>query len=411
MKAEIITIGDEILIGQIINSNSSWIADKLVKNGIDCIRITTVGDSINNIKKAIDFAFKDVDLIILTGGLGPTNDDITKKILCNIFDDHLVSDKDVLKDITDFFERKKRTKLLKLNKDQALVPSKAKIIRNKMGTAPAIWFSKNKKELIAFPGVPYEMKSLFGLFLNDFKSKYKLDKIVNKTIFIRDIPESKIADTIKEWESALDKRIKLAYLPRPGVVRLRLTTSGCNEKELNTIINKELDKLKNYIKFYEDDINLNLILHDFFIDKKFSLSVAESCTSGLIASSLTSIAGSSKYFKGGIVAYNDKVKATLLGIDKELILQKSSVSEVVVSAMASKVAEKFESNFAIATSGYAGPTSNTKNIPIGTVFIAVKTPENICIQKFLFSGNRKIIIEQAKNKAFEMLIGEIKKIK
>ena len=411
MKAEIITIGDEILIGQIINSNSSWIADKLVKNGIDCLRISTVGDSINSIKKAIDFAFKDVDLIILTGGLGPTNDDITKKILCNIFDDHLVSDKDVLKDITDFFERKKRTKLLKLNKDQALVPSKAKIIRNKMGTAPAIWFSKNKKELIGFPGVPYEMKSLFGLFLNDFKSKYKLDKIVNKTIFIRDIPESKIADTIKEWESALDKRIKLAYLPRPGVVRLRLTTSGCNEKQLNTIINNELDKLKNYIKFYEDDINLNLILHDFFINKKFSLSVAESCTSGLIASSLTSIAGSSKYFKGGIVAYNDKVKATLLGIDKELILKKSAVSEEVVSAMASKVAEKFESNFAIATSGYAGPTSNKKNIPIGTVFIAVKTPENICIQKFLFSGNRKIIIEQAKNKAFEMLIGEIKKIK
>ena len=411
MKAEIITIGDEILIGQIINSNSSWIANKLVNNGIDCVRITTVGDSAHRIKNAVEAALVDVDLIILTGGLGPTSDDITKKTLCSIFEDQLVLNKEVLSDITEFFKSKKRSEILNINKDQALVPSKAKIIRNKMGTAPALWFFKNQANILAFPGVPYEMKSLFELFLNDFTNNYKLEKIVNKTVLIRDIPESQIADKIKGWESALNKKIKLAYLPKPGVVRLRLTTAGSNEEQLNSLIRNELDKLRKYIQFYEDDINLNQLLHNLFSEKQFSLSVAESCTSGLLASELTLIPGSSKYFKGGVIAYSDKIKSTILDVNNDLIFKKTSVSKETAFEMAKNVAEKFESDFSLATTGYAGPKTINKNIPVGTVFIAIKNLENIYVEEFLFSGNREMILEQAKNKAFELLIKEIKKIK
>ena len=411
MKAEIITIGDEILIGQIVNSNSSWIANKLVNHGIDCVRITTVGDSADRIKEAVEAALLDVNLIILTGGLGPTSDDITKKTLCSIFDDQLVLNKEVLGDITEFFKRKKRSEILNINKDQALVPSKAKIIRNKMGTAPALWFLKDNLNILAFPGVPYEMKNLFELFLNDFTNNYKLEKIVNKTVLVRDIPESQIADKIKEWESALNKKIKLAYLPKPGLVRLRLTIAGIHEEQLNSLISHELDKLRKYIQFYEDDINLNQLLHDLFSEKQFSLSVAESCTSGLLASELTSIPGSSKYFKGGVIAYSDRIKSTILGVNNDLILKKLSVSKKVAFEMAKNVAEKFESDFSLATTGYAGPTTINRSIPVGTAYIAIKTPEDICVEEFLFSGNREIIIEQVKNKAFELLIKEIKKIK
>ena len=411
MKAEIITIGDEILIGQIINSNSSWIANELVNNGIDCVRITTVGDSAHRIKKAVEAALLDVDLIILTGGLGPTSDDITKKTLCSIYEDQLVLNKEVLSDITEFFKRKKRSEILNINKDQALVPSKAKIIRNKMGTAPALWFLKDKVNILAFPGVPYEMKNLFELFLNDFTNNYKLDKIVKKTVLIRDVPESQIADKIKQWESALNKKIKLAYLPKPGVVRLRLTIAGIHEEQLNSLISHELDKLRKYIQFYEDDINLNQLLHDLFSEKQFSISVAESCTSGLLASELTSIPGSSKYFKGGVIAYSDRIKSNILGVNDDLIFKKLSVSKEVAFEMAKNVAEKFESDFSLATTGCAGPKAINKSIPVGTVYIAIKTPEDIYVEEFLFSGNREIIIEQVKNKAFELLIKEIKKIK
>ena len=406
MKAEIITIGDEILIGQIINSNSSWIANKLVNNGINCVRITTVGDSAHRIKEAVEAALVDVNLIILTGGLGPTSDDITKKTLCSIYEN-----KEVLCDITEFFKRKKRSEILNINKDQALVPSKAKIIRNKMGTAPALWFLKDKVNILAFPGVPYEMKNLFELFLNDFTNNYKLDKIVKKTVLIRNVPESQIADKIKQWESALNKKIKLAYLPKPGVVRLRLTIAGIHEEQLNSLISHELDKLRKYIQFYEDDINLNQLLHDLFSEKQFSISVAESCTSGLLASELTSIPGSSKYFKGGVIAYSDRIKSTILGVNNDLILKKLSVSKEVTFEMAKNVAEKFESDFSLATTGCAGPKAINKSIPVGTVYIAIKTPEDIYVEEFLFSGNREIIIEQVKNKAFELLIKEIKKIK
>ena len=312
MKAEIITIGDEILIGQIINTNSSWLADQLVNNGIECTKISTVGDNTKSIKNALLNVEESSELIIITGGLGPTNDDITKKVLCQVFEDDLILNNQVLNDITDFL-KEKRSKILDLNKNQALVPSKAKIIRNSMGTAPGIWFKKNNKNILALPGVPYEMKHLFNDFLKIFKSQNKLKTITNKTIFIKNIPESQIANMIKEWESNLNDKIKLAYLPRPGTVRLRLSLIGNNQKKQLSIIEDELRKLEDYIEFSEGEIDLNVLVHDLLIESSFTISVAESCSSGLIASELTSISGSSSYFRGGIIAYNDEIKVNILG--------------------------------------------------------------------------------------------------
>ena len=408
MKAEIITIGDEILIGQIIDTNSSWIADQLVSNGIECIKITTVADQKSSILNTI--INSTADLIIMTGGLGPTKDDITKTVLCDLLNDQLIVNPKVLNDISQFFERKKRTKIIDLNKDQALVPSKARVIRNMMGTAPGLWFNQKGVDLLALPGVPYEMKRLFKDFLELFRNENKLRIIVNKTIYIKNIPESQIADIIKEWENTLHKDIKLAYLPRPGLVRLRLSTIGNDEIKQNKLINTELEKLKEYIEFNESEINLNQLVHDKFIKSNFTLSVAESCSSGIIASELTSNAGSSKYFSGGIIAYSDKIKQDILDIDKEIIKKQSSVCSDVAKLMVENVSKKFSSDFSISTTGYASQ-SNDNNITVGKVFIGIKTPNSLFVEEFLFSGDRKIIIQQVKDKALELLLNEIKKIK
>ena len=279
-----------------------------------------------------------------------------------------------------------------------------------MGTAPGIWFKKNNKNILALPGVPYEMKHLFKDFLKIFKSQNKLKTITNKTIFIKNIPESQIANMIKEWESNLNDKIKLAYLPRPGTVRLRLSIIGNNQKKQLSIIEDELRKLENYIEFSEGDIDLNVLVHDLLIESSFTISVAESCSSGFIASELTSISGSSSYFRGGIIAYNDEIKVNILDINKDIIIKESSVSSTVAELMAKNVARRFNTDFAISTTGYAS-SSLQNTSPVGTVFIAVKTPMKTIVKQFLFSGSRKIIIDQVKDKAFEMLLEEIKKIK
>ena len=408
MKAEIITIGDEILIGQITNTNASWLAKQLVDNGIQCIRITTVGDSFYSIKEALKKAKEENDLVITTGGLGPTNDDITKKVLCDFFNDKLVLNKKVLSDISDFFERKKRTNIIDLNRNQALVPSKAKIIRNSMGTAPGIWFSDKESNILSLPGVPYEMKFLFDYFLKDFKKLNKLQTIYHKTVYVRNVPESQIADKIKDWENNLNKKIKLAYLPRPGMVRLRLSILGDNEKNQKELIDFELEKLKKYIVFSELETDLNKLVYELLMKSGKSISVAESCTSGIIASKLTLFEGSSSFFKGGVVVYSDKSKHKVLGVSKNLIKEKSSVSKKVAKSMAEKVSEKFNSDFAISSTGFASETKN-KECTVGQVYIGLKTPKSIVVNEFLFSGDRQIIISQVKDKAFEMLIDHIKK--
>ena len=409
MKAQIISIGDEILIGQIVNTNAAWIANYLTSEGIECTKITTVSDSKESIVTALKNAVDNSELVIITGGLGPTNDDITKHTLCDFFNDKLELNNDVLSDIKNFFKQKGRSNILDLNKDQALVPSKSKVIRNPLGTAPGIWLSQNNCEVLALPGVPYEMKILVEHFFREFKKNRKLDSIVQKTIFIRNIPESQLAYMLKEWEASINKDIKLAYLPSPGVVRLRLSGISNSKAKIESLIQRELDKLNSIVKYDDNSKDLNQLVYDLCKIKCISISVAESCTSGLIASSLSQMPGSSNFFLGGIICYSDLSKINLLGISSKLINEKSSVSEDVCFEMAKYVRSKFNSDYSIATTGYAGPTGGTEYNPVGTVFITINSSKASITEKILFSGDRKIILNQVRIKALELLINEIKK--
>lgn len=409
MKAQIISIGDEILIGQIVNTNAAWIANYLTSEGIECTKITTVSDSKDSIITALKNAIDNSELVIITGGLGPTNDDITKHTLCSFFNDKLERNNDVLSDIKKFFKQKGRSNILDLNKDQALVPSKSKVIRNPLGTAPGIWLSQNNCEVLALPGVPYEMKILVEHFFREFKKNRKLDSIVQKTIFIRNIPESQLAFMLKEWEASINKDIKLAYLPSPGVVRLRLSGISNSKAKIESLIQCELDKLNSIVKYDDNSKDLNQLVYDLCKIKCISISVAESCTSGLIASSLSQIPGSSNFFLGGIICYSDLSKINLLGISPKLINEKSSVSEDVCFEMAKNVRNKFNSDYSIATTGYAGPSGGTDDNPVGTVLITINSTKGSVTEKILFSGDRKIILNQVRIKALELLIDEIKK--
>ena len=409
MKAQIISIGDEILIGQIVNTNAAWIANYLTSEGIECTKITTVSDSKESIVTTLKNAVYNSELVIITGGLGPTNDDITKHTLCGFFNDKLELNNDVLSDIKKFFKQKGRSNILDLNKDQALVPSKSKVIRNPLGTAPGIWLSQNNCEVLALPGVPYEMKILVEHFFREFKKNRKLDSIVQKTIFIRNIPESQLAYMLKEWEASINKDIKLAYLPSPGVVRLRLSGISNSKAKIESLIQYELDKLNSIVKYDDNSKDLNQLVYDLCKIKCISISVAESCTSGLIGSSLSQIPGSSNFFLGGIICYSDLSKINLLGISSKLINEKSSVSKDVCFEMAQNVRNKFNSDYSIATTGYAGPTGGTEDNPVGTVFITINSSKCSITEKILFSGDRKIILNQVRIKALELLIDEIKK--
>jgi nicotinamide-nucleotide amidase len=409
MKAQIISIGDEILIGQIVNTNAAWIANYLTSEGIECTKIITVSDSKRSIVTALKNAVDNSELVIITGGLGPTNDDITKHTLCSFFNDKLERNNDVLSDIKKFFKQKGRSNILDLNKDQALVPSKSKVIRNPLGTAPGIWLSQNNCEVLALPGVPYEMKILVEHFFREFKKNRKLDSIVQKTIFIRNIPESQLAYMLKEWEASINKDIKLAYLPSPGVVRLRLSGISNSKAKIESLIQCELDKLNSIVKYDDNSKDLNQLVYDLCKIKCISISVAESCTSGLIGSSLSQIPGSSNFFLGGIICYSDLSKINLLDISPDLINEKSSVSKDVCFEMAKNVRNKFSSDFSIATTGYAGPTGGTEDNPVGTVFITINSSKGSITEKILFSGDRKIILNQVRIKALELLINEIKK--
>ena len=409
MKAQIISIGDEILIGQIVNTNAAWIANYLTSEGIECTKITTVSDSKRSIVTALKNAVDNSELVIITGGLGPTNDDITKHTLCSFFNDKLERNNDVLSDIKKFFKQKGRSNILDLNKDQALVPSKSKVIRNLLGTAPGIWLSQNNCEVLALPGVPYEMKILVEHFFREFKKNRKLDSIVQKTIFIRNIPESQLAYMLKEWEASINKDIKLAYLPSPGVVRLRLSGISNSKAKIESLIQCELDKLNSIVKYDDNSKDLNQLVYDLCKIKCISISSAESCTSGLIASSLSQIPGSSNFFLGGIICYSDLSKINLLCISPDLINEKSSVSEDVCFEMAQNVRNKFNSDYSISTTGYAGPTGGTEDNPVGTVFITINSLKGSITEKILFSGDRKIILNQVRIKALELLINEIKK--
>ncbi|MBJ10884.1 MAG: competence/damage-inducible protein A [Flavobacteriales bacterium] len=405
MQADIITIGDEILIGQIVDTNSKWIANQLEEAGVKVRQITSVSDEKKHILSSLDSALISSDLVILTGGLGPTNDDVTKYALCEFFKDKLVFRSEVFEDIKALFVKRDR-RINFYNKKQAMVPSQCQLFRNSIGTAPGMCFEKNRKLVLSLPGVPYEMKHLMREFLPLLKQQFQLPFIIHKVVLLRGIVESHLAELIEPWEKALPKLIKLAYLPSKGVIRLRFTARGDDKSFLHDIINDQIEKLReiagNYFCPFQE-LKIELIIGELLKINKQTLGTAESCTGGKIAHRITSVPGSSNYFKGAVVAYSEEIKITELGVESTTIARNHIVSKEVVVEMAQGARNKLNVDYALATSGIAGPSGAEEDIPIGTVCVALATPNNTIAETFYIEGSRVKVIDKATEKALLML--------
>ncbi|AUP78209.1 competence/damage-inducible protein A [Flavivirga eckloniae] len=413
MQAEIITIGDELLIGQVIDTNSAFIAKQLNKIGISVYQITSVQDDKRHILKALKEAESNVDVVILTGGLGPTKDDITKKTIAEYFNDTLVKDDAVLKNIEYIWRNYVGGTLLQVNKDQALVPSMAQILMNELGTAPGMWLEKDDKTFISLPGVPYEMNALIEeQVIPKLKEKYNCPYILHKTLLVYGLGESALADRIESWEEALPEHIKLAYLPNLGKMRLRLSAKGSNEQQVKDDVQNEIDKVIPLIKdeFFgleDEEGSVEIIISKHLTKIGKTLAIAESCTGGTVAERFTVNSGASAYFNGGVVTYSTESKINVLGVPRNEIETNSVVSSQVAESMAKNALQLFHSDFAVATTGNAGPTKGDSDEEIGTVFIAIATKTGVYSEKFNFGNHRIKVINKAVNKALEMLLKEI----
>jgi len=412
MKAEIITIGDEILIGQIVDTNSAFIATELNKIGVSVYQITSVQDDKTHILKAFEAAEKQVDIVIITGGLGPTKDDITKTTLAQYFDDTLVYDEAVLKNIKYLWEHFVKQPLLQVNIDQSLVLSKATALMNKSGSAPGMWLEKNNTIFISLPGVPYEMKGLMNdEVLPRISEKFDRPFILHKTLLTYGLGESVIADRIKDWEAALPESIKLAYLPNLGRVRLRLSSTGFDKAAITAGVDAQVSTLLPLINDvfvgFEEQSSIEQIIGNQLVKHGKTLAVAESCTGGKIAENITAHPGASAYFKGGLVAYSTAIKIDVLKVDSELIASNSVVSLEVAEAMAQNVKTLFNSDYGIATTGNAGPSKGDSDEEIGTVCIAIATPDGVFSQQFNFGKQRLRVVQKAVTMAFTLFQKEI----
>ena len=414
MFAEIITIGDEILIGQIIDTNSAYIAKQLNSIGVSVYQITSVQDERNHILQALENAESHADIIIMTGGLGPTKDDITKNTLADYFGDTLVQNKAVLKNIEQLWQQYIKKPLSQLNIDQALIPSRSEVLMNYYGSAPGMWIENKGKVFISLPGVPFEMKALMeNQVLPKLQLTFKFPFILHRTLLTYGLGESSLAERIEAWENALPNNIKLAYLPNFGKVRLRLSARGTDKKQIEEEVSKQIESLLPLIEDiflgYEEDGAQEVLIGKLLTEKGLTLATAESCTGGKVAEVITSVAGASNYFRGSIVSYATEVKIEVLHIDKELIDRFSVVSEEVAQDMASQAQKLFKTDFAIATTGNAGPTKGDADADIGTVCIAIATKKGVFSETFNFGNHREKVINKAVNKAFEMLLKEILK--
>lgn len=415
MLAEIITIGDEILIGQIVDTNSAFIAKELNKIGISVYQITSVQDEKTHILAALADAKSRVDIVLVTGGLGPTKDDITKHTLCEFFDDVLVENKSVLRHVELLFEKYISTPISDVNRKQALIPSKAEVLHNAHGTAPGMWIHDEGTTFISMPGVPFEMKNLMtNAVLPKLIGFYERPHIIHKTIVTYGLGESAIAEKIETWEDALPSFIKLAYLPNLGRVRLRLTAKGLDRKLLEDGIATESEKLLpligDIIFGTEDDESIEESIAKLLSTSKMTLATAESFTGGKIASRITAVPGASAYFKGSVVSYATEIKETVLNVPSGMIRAHSVVSEEVAKAMATGVQKLLKTDFAIATTGNAGPSKGDSNVDVGTVYIAVATPTGVFAEKFTMGNHRERVVQKSVNKAFELLQKEILKM-
>jgi len=407
MKAEIITIGDEILIGQIVDTNSAWIGEQFNMNGIEIYQITSVHDDHDHILKALKNAEQNADLVVITGGLGPTKDDITKHSLCEYFNTELELHQPTLDHIIERFNRR-GIDMNKLNRDQALIPAACTILPNKLGTAPGMWFEKKDTIFVSMPGVPFEMKHLVEHeLLPRLRETGKTKAIYHKTVLTQGVPESMLAERIADWEEGLPSHVKLAYLPNPMAVRLRLSALGNDIESLKQDVEKEISKLQEIIPesiFGYNTETLAEVIGRMLIEARKKLAVAESCTGGYISHLITAIPGCSDYYQGSVTSYSNEAKQNLLGVKKETLEKYGAVSENVAKEMVEGVKHALNADYAIATTGIAGPTGGTEDKPVGTVWIAVSGPYKTLVQKFVFVGDhRERNIVRSSQTALQML--------
>ena len=409
MKAEIITIGDEILIGQIVDTNSAWLGQVLGEEGIEVTRINSISDTAEAIVDAVDHVYPDTELVILTGGLGPTKDDLTKQTLTKYFNTELVFREDIWQHIVKLFAGFGRLPVDR-NKLQALVPASCEVLFNHKGTAPGMLFRKGNLRIVSLPGVPYEMKALVSDELLPLLREEINYQILHKTLFVVGVPESVLADKIEPVDDQFAASVKLAYLPRPGMVRLRLTARGKKEDDLSADIEAATALLRTALGDDLMDGSSQPIEHyigTLLKKKGLTVGTAESCTGGGIGAVLVSAPGSSSYFEGSIVAYSYGIKETMLGVDHEVLVKKGAVSEEIVRQMSEGAREKLGVDFSIAVSGIAGPGGGTEDKPVGTSWISVAGPHRTIAEKFVFGKVRERNIQKTIFAALNLLVKEV----
>ena len=403
---DIISIGDELLIGQVINSNASWMGQKLSSQGMKINRMVAVADTRDAIFHALENSARHARVVLITGGLGPTKDDLTKDVVCEFFDSKLIINEKVRTHVDAFF-KKRGFDLTQLNYWQAMVPDNCTVIPNAVGTAPGMYFEKDEVHYLFMPGVPMEMKNIMETWaIPFFKNLCQPKAFVQKTVLTHGMGESFLADKIADWENNLPEHFSLAYLPSPGRVRLRISARGESEPLLQKELDTQIEKLRDIIKFlfygYDND-TLESVVGEMLLNKNKTLATAESCTGGLIAHKITSIAGSSQYFKGSVVAYANEIKENILGVNADDLEKYGAVSEEVVLQMADNVRKLYHTDYALAVSGIAGPDGGTEEKPVGTVWIALATRNSVFAKKFLFGGERVRNIDWAYQSALNIL--------
>jgi nicotinamide-nucleotide amidase len=406
-NVSIITIGDELLIGQVVDTNSAWMAQELNKAGIRVKRRVAVGDVWDEIWLALDEESAQADIILITGGLGPTADDITKPLLCKYFDATLIVDEGALKNVEYLFEKVFRRELTPRNIKQAEVPDVCTVLQNKRGTAPGMLFNKNGKVYVSMPGVPHEMQ---GMMTDDviplLQKQFSTAHITHRTLLTFGIGESMLADLVQEYEEALPANIKLAYLPNYGMVRLRLTANGIDNGETEKLVNEKFLELQDLVKEFlvtNEDEPMEKVLGKLLLQKNKTISTAESCTGGYIAHLITSIPGSSAFYEGSVVSYSNSVKKDVLGVGENTLLQNGAVSEEAVTEMVKGALQTIKTDYAIAVSGIMGPDGGTGEKPVGTVWIAVGNDQETKTQKFHFRFNRQRNIQITAVNALNMM--------
>ena len=405
-KAAIISIGDEILFGQTLDTNAHWISGELDTLGIRVFKRYSIGDTKEEILKTLKQAEEEADIVLITGGLGPTSDDLTKPCLVEYFDTHLVRNEEMLNNIQTLFAARGR-EMTKLNEAQADMPANSEAVLNAVGTAPGMWFERNGKVVVSMPGVPYEMRRMMSTtILPKLKEKYVNGVLCHRIVRTVGIPESKLADLIKDWEDGLPVHIKLAYLPTLGTVKLRLTAQGTDEKQLLDHMQEEINKVLPLVEKYVygfDEEEIEEAIGNMLQEQNKTLSVAESCTGGFLAHKITSVPGSSNWFQGAMVPYSNAIKNAQLDVPKSILEEHGAVSEPVVQLLAKNVRTKFNTDVGISISGIAGPSGGSEEKPVGTVWICYSDEKKTVSKKFNFTKDRMLNIQFTSIAALNMI--------